>query len=51
MAMAVGCLEMVPPLVSGVLYTLDPVRPEENRMKINAAIGLGSPPGLGAGRF
>ena len=42
-AMAVVCMEMVQPRVSGVLYTLDPVRPEENRMKINAALGLGSP--------
>lgn len=43
MAMAVGCLEMIQPKVSGVLYTLNPVRPEENRMKINAALGLGAP--------
>jgi len=42
MAMAVGCIEMVFAKVSGVLYTLDPVRPEDNRMVINAAWGLGA---------
>lgn len=43
MAMAVACMEMVLPKVSGVLYTLDPVHPEKSRMKINATWGLGAP--------
>ncbi|WP_051957874.1 PEP/pyruvate-binding domain-containing protein [Desulfobacter vibrioformis] len=43
MAMAVACMEMVLPKVSGVLYTLDPAHPEKSRMKINATWGLGAP--------
>ncbi len=41
LAMSVGCMEMVDSAVSGVIYTLDPVRPEEQCMLINAIYGLG----------
>ncbi|MCL4468465.1 MAG: PEP-utilizing enzyme [Deltaproteobacteria bacterium] len=41
LAMSVGCMEMVNSAISGVIYTLDPVRPEEQCMSINSIYGLG----------
>jgi len=41
-AIAVGCMAMVPAAASGVLYTLDPARPEREAMTVSAAWGLGS---------
>ena len=40
--MAVGCLCMVPAEAAGVIYTLDPNRPESEAMIAVAAPGLGS---------
>ena len=42
-AMAVGCQLMVPAQAAGVLYTLDPLAPEQEYMLISAAFGLGGP--------
>jgi len=42
-SMSVACQEMIDGQVSGVLYTLDPNRPEMNSMLISAAWGLGAP--------
>ncbi len=41
--MAVACQMMVPARASGVLYTYDPVRPEDETMIVNSAWGLGEP--------
>jgi pyruvate, water dikinase len=41
MAMAVGCLLMIPPLVSGVIYTADPNGLEGEEMILSASWGLG----------
>ncbi|HFQ90041.1 MAG TPA: hypothetical protein ENK27_08175 [Desulfobulbus sp.] len=41
--MAVGCQLMIPARASGVLYTYDPVRPEDETMIVNSAWGLGEP--------
>ena len=41
LAMSVGCMEMVDSAISGVIYTLDPVRPDDQCMLINAIFGLG----------
>ncbi len=41
--MAVACQLMIPAKVSGVLYTYDPVRPENETMIVNSAWGLGEP--------
>lgn len=41
--MAVACQLMIPAKASGVMYTYDPVRPEQETMIINAAWGLGEP--------
>jgi pyruvate,water dikinase len=41
MAMAVGCIRMVPSRVSGVLYTADPVLLDMDRIVISACWGLG----------
>ncbi len=41
--MAVACQMMVPAKASGVLYTYDPVRPEDETMIVNSAWGLGEP--------
>ncbi len=40
-AMAVACMEMIHSVVSGVMYTRNPVNPLENRIIINAVWGLG----------
>jgi pyruvate,water dikinase len=41
--MAVACQLMIPSKASGVMYTYDPVRPEQETMLINSAWGLGEP--------
>ncbi len=41
LAMGVGCMEMVNSAISGVIYTCNPVHPEENCMLINSIYGLG----------
>ncbi|HEB85340.1 MAG TPA: hypothetical protein ENI92_10130, partial [Bacteroidetes bacterium] len=43
LAMAVGCLAMVDPAASGVVYTRDPVRPDSGEVLIHAVLGLGKP--------
>ena len=40
-AMSVGFMEMIDPLCSGVLYSLNPVAPENREMVINAVWGVG----------
>ena len=39
--MSVGFMEMIDPICSGVMYTLNPVRPESREMLINAVWGVG----------
>jgi pyruvate,water dikinase len=39
--MAVGCLELVPARASGVVYTVDPLKPESGALLVTAALGLG----------
>lgn len=39
--MSVGFMFMIDPICSGVLYTIDPVRPADGQMVINAVWGLG----------
>jgi len=39
--MGVGCMEMVDAACSGVIYTRDPVAPEENSILIHSIYGLG----------
>ncbi len=41
LAMSVGCVEMVDARASGVIYTRDPVRPDERTLVIHAIFGLG----------
>ena len=41
MAMAVGCLPMISPVVSGVIYTADPTGLEGEEMILSACWGLG----------
>ncbi|MGD8921956.1 MAG: PEP/pyruvate-binding domain-containing protein [Candidatus Zixiibacteriota bacterium] len=41
MAMAVGCVAMVDARASGVIYTRDPVWPDEDCVLVNAIYGLG----------
>ncbi len=40
-SMSVGMIEMINPLCSGVMYTTDPVKPENQEIIINAVWGLG----------
>lgn len=42
-AMAVACQVMIDAKASGVLYTLDPLRPEKDNMLLSSAWGLGAP--------
>ncbi len=39
--MSVGFMVMIDPICSGVLYTIDPVRPADGQIVINAVWGLG----------
>jgi pyruvate,water dikinase len=41
LAMSVGCVAMVDAASSGVVYTRDPVRPEEDSLLIHSVYGLG----------
>jgi pyruvate,water dikinase len=41
LAMAVGCVTMVDATTSGVIYTRDPVRPEDDSLVIYSIFGLG----------
>lgn len=41
LAMGVGCMEMIDAASSGVIYTRDPVAPEENSILIHSIYGLG----------
>ena len=41
LAMSVGCVEMVDAVVSGVVYTRNPVDPDDDRMIISSIYGLG----------
>jgi pyruvate, water dikinase len=41
MAMAVGCLPMISPVISGVIYTADPTSLEGDEMILSASWGLG----------
>jgi pyruvate,water dikinase len=47
--MAVGCLEMIPAIASGVAYTLDPTSPFRQVVLVSAAWGLGRMVVEGAG--
>lgn len=41
LAMSVGCVAMVDAASSGVVYTRDPVRPEEEHLLVHSVYGLG----------
>ena len=41
LAMSVGCVDMVDAAASGVVYTRDPVRPDDGCLLINSVYGLG----------
>ncbi len=41
--MAVGCLCMVPARAGGVLYSVDPVRPNDESLQVSVVPGLGKP--------
>ncbi len=41
--MCVGCLIMVEPLSSGVIYTVNPINPKENSMLVHSLWGLPKP--------
>ncbi len=40
-AMSVGFMEMIDPVCSGVIYSVNPVRPDSREMVINAVWGIG----------
>ena len=39
--MCVGCLVMIEPLISGVLYSKDPTEEDSSLIRINATVGIG----------
>jgi len=39
--MCVGCIEMIDPLCSGTMYSLNPIDPDGGKMVINAVWGIG----------
>jgi pyruvate,water dikinase len=41
LAMSVGCMAMVDAMASGVAYTRDPLRPEDDIVLVNSVFGLG----------
>ncbi|MCB2198737.1 hypothetical protein KQI63_04985 [bacterium] len=41
LAMSVGCIEMVDAMVSGVMYTRDPIDPDADTVLVHAIYGLG----------
>ena len=41
LAMSVGCIEMIDARAAGVIYTRDPVRPEDESLIIHSIFGLG----------
>lgn len=41
LAMGVGCVAMVDAAASGVIYTRDPIRPQDDSIMINSILGLG----------
>ncbi|MDM8541269.1 PEP/pyruvate-binding domain-containing protein [Desulfococcaceae bacterium HSG9] len=41
LAMSVGCVKMINARISGVIYTHDPVKPDDNCMVVNSIYGLG----------
>ena len=41
LAMSVGCVKMINARISGIIYTQDPVKPDDNCMIINSIYGLG----------
>jgi len=41
LAMSVGCVSMIDAAVSGVVYTRDPIRPDDDIVLVNSIFGLG----------
>jgi pyruvate,water dikinase len=41
LAMSVGCVEMIDSRASGVIYTRDPIHPEDDSLVIHSVFGLG----------
>jgi len=41
LAMSVGCVQMINARISGVIYTRDPIKPDDDCMIVNSIYGLG----------